>query len=157
MPGFSLAEVVVCLGILALALVVSVTLFLSMFRSAEKSSHNVSGVMVAETVMTQVLHDIFLGLRPGLTKADFFANNSPPSPPLSGSLVLSNTEYQYEMDYATVTSTTGTDLGAGLSGNRLKVVTVTCWWWGPTAASQRAGQGRLSVQIRRLVNENARF
>lgn len=140
-----------------MAAVMSVGVFMSLFKNSEKSSHTTAGVMVAETVINQQLHDIFLGVHPTLTKAIFFANDSPPNPPLLGKLTLSNTDYQYRMDYVTVQTTAAAPLGAGLTGNRLKAVTVTCWWWGATATSQRAGQGKLSVQVRRLVNENARF
>ena len=140
-----------------MATVMAVSFFMSLYRSSEKSAHNSSGVMVAETVINQQLHDIFLGLHPSLTKANFFATNSPPGAPLTGSLTLSNTEYQYQMDYVTVQTTSGTDLGAGLSGNRLKAVTVTCWWWGASSTSTRVGQGKQTAQVRRLVNENAKF
>ncbi len=152
-----MAELILSLGILAVTLIAVSTLFISLYRSSEKSSRQTAGVVVAETVLNQLLHDIFLGLRPGLSKADFFNNNSPPAAPIEGNLVLSNTEYLYRFEYVTITTTSGTVLGAGLGGNRLKSVTVTCWWWGSNENSMRQGLGRLSVQLKRLVNENAKF
>lgn len=153
--AFSLAELVLCLGILAIALISITSLFIGLFRSSDKSSHSATGESVAITVLNKQLHDIFLGLHPTLTKAAFFASDSPPA--ITGSLVLSNTEYQYQIDHVTIQSAvSGGDLGAGLSGNRLKAVTVTCWWWG-NAGSNRAGQGKLMVQTRMLVNENDQF
>lgn len=151
--GFSLAEVILCLGILAIALVMTVNLFLSVQRGGDKNRHTATGTLVAETVMNQFLHDVYQGVHPTLTKAAFFGADAS----LSGNLVLGNTEYFYQIDYQTVVSTAGTDLGAGLSGNRLKAVQVTCWWWGVAPTSQRSGQGKLSIQLRKLVNENASF
>jgi len=151
--GFSLAEVILCLGILAVALVMTVNLFLSVQRGGDKNRHTATGTLVAETVLNQFLHDVYQGVHPTLTKATFFSADAS----LSGSLALSSTEYFYQIDYQTVVSTAGTELGAGLGGNRLKAVQVTCWWWGAGPTSQRSGQGKLSVQLRKLVNENASF
>lgn len=153
--GFSLAELILCLGILATALVFLTSFFISLYHSADKSGNTSSGVHVAETVLNQQLHDIYRGTHPTLTKATFFATNGPS---LTGRLQLASTEFQYQMDFATVqNAASGGDLGAGLPGNRVKAVTVKCWWWGSNANSQRTGQGRLSVELHRLVNENDEF
>lgn len=153
--AFSMAELVLCLGILAVALVILTSFFISLYRATDKSGNTSAGTRAAETVLNQQLHDIFRGTHPTLTKAGFFAGSA--SPGISGTLQLGQTEFQYQVDYATVASSAGGDLGAGLSGNRLKSVTVRCWWWGAQANSQRAGQGRLSVELHRLVNENDEF
>lgn len=150
-----MAELVICLGIIALALVVLASFFISLYRSANKSGNTASGARVAETVINQQLHDIFRGTHPTLTKASFFATNA--SPGITGQLQLDQTTFQYQMDYATVQANGGGDLGASLAGNRLKSVTVTCWWWGSGPTAQRTGQGRLSVRLQRLVNENDEF
>ena len=153
--GFSLAELVLSLGLLTVAMVMLSSLFVGLYRGSDKSGNQSTGLNAAETVLNQQIHDIFKGTHPTLTKAAFFASNSPPG--LSGSLTLSSTEFLYQFDYVTVQSNLGTDLGVGLSGNRLKAVTVTCWWWGQAANSHRAGLGKLSVQLRRLVNENDQY
>lgn len=144
-----MAELVLCLGILTVALVFLTSFFVSLYRSTDKSGNTAAGTRAAETVLNHQLHDIFKNTHATLTKAAFFAGDAG----LSGSLQLGQTEFQYQMDYATVQSSGGGDLGAGLTGNRLKAVTVRCWW----AGGQRAGQGRLSVEIHRLVNENDEF
>jgi len=153
--GFSLAELILCLGILATALVFLTSFFISLYRSADKSGNTAAGVRVAETVINQQLHDIFKGTHPTLTKVLFFTTNGPS---VTGSLQLASTEFQYQMDFVTVQNAIGSgDLGDGLPGNRVKAVTVKCWWWGADAASRRTGQGRLSVELHRLVNENDEF
>ena len=153
--GFSLAELILCLGILATALVFLTSFFISLYRSADKSGNTAAGVHVAETVINQQLHDIFKGTHPTLTKTGFFTTNGPS---VTGRLQLASTEFQYQMDFVTVQDAVlGGDLGAGLAGNRVKAVTVKCWWWGAGATSQRSGQGRLSVELHRLVNENDEF
>lgn len=149
--GFSIAELVLCLGILTVALVFLTSFFVGLYRSTDKSGNTAAGTRAAETVLNHQLHDIFKNTHVSLTKAAFFAADAAPG--VSGSLQLGQTEFQYQMDYATVRSSGGGDLGAGLTGNRLKAVTVRCWW----AGGQRAGQGRLSVEIHRLVNENDEF
>lgn len=149
-------ELVICLGLLALAVILLTSFFVSLYRSADKSGNTAAGIRVAETVINQQLHDIFKGLHPAITKASFFATDA--SPGLTGNLQLDQTEFQYQMDYVTVQANGGGgDLGASLSGNKLKSVVVTCWWWGPTPNAQRAGQGKLSVRLQRLVNENDEF
>jgi len=152
--GFSLAELILCLGILATALVFLTSFFISLYHSADKSGNTAAGVHVAETVINQQLHDIYKGTHPTLTKTGFFNTNGPS---IVGSLQLASTEFQYQMDFVTVQNTSGADLGSGLPGNRVKSVTVKCWWWGPVSTSQRTGQGRLSVELHRLVNENDDF
>lgn len=146
-----MGELTISLGILATALVILTIFFISLYHAGDKSGNTATGTRAAETVLNQQLHDIFHGTHPSLTKATFFAGDA--SPGVTGQLLLGATEFQYQMDYATVRSTAGGDLGASLSGNRLKSVTVKCWWWG----EQRAGQGRLSVTLSRLVNENDEF
>ncbi|MBX3171221.1 MAG: prepilin-type N-terminal cleavage/methylation domain-containing protein [Candidatus Eremiobacteraeota bacterium] len=153
--GFSLAELVLCLGILAVALIFLTSFFISLYRATDKSGNTAVGTRVAETVINQQLHDIFKGTHPTLTKAGFFAADAAPG--VSGVLQLGQTEFQYQLDYATVPSSGGGTLGAGLASNRLKKVTVRCWWWGTGANAQRAGQGRLSIELHRLVNENDEF
>lgn len=151
-----MVELILCLGILALAVVVLTSFFISLYRSADKSGNTAAGTRVAETVINQQLHDIFKGTHPTITKASFFANDAAPG--LTGQLQLDQTLFQYQMDYVTVQANGGGgDLGASLSGNKLKSVVVTCWWWGGGPAAQRAGQGKLSVRLQRLVNENEDF
>jgi len=144
-----------CLGILAVALIFLTSFFISLYHASDKSGNTATGTRAAETIINQQLHDIFKGTHPTLTKAGFFAGDATPG--ITGSLQLGQTEFQYEMDYATVQSSAGGSLGAGLGSNRLKAVTVRCWWWGADANARRAGQGRLSVELHRLVNENDEF
>lgn len=151
--GFSMAELILCLGILATAIIFLTTFFISINRLSSKSDNTSIGAHAAETVLNQQLHDIFKGVHPALTKATFLNNNA--SPGISGSILLGVTQFQYQMDYATVQAGAGGDLGG--SQNRLKLVTIHCWWWGANANAQRTGQGRLSVELRRLVNENDKF
>lgn len=137
-----------------MVLVTIAALFISMYRSQEKASHGSTGVLATETVLNTNLHRIFTGGHPTLTKTAFFSTDAPPSPSIEGSLNLGATEYLYKMDYSTVSSPAGVPVGTGLSGNRLKLVTVTCWWWAADAVQARAGYGRQSYTVQRLVNEN---
>lgn len=133
------------------------TLFTAAFRSQGKASRSSVGQKAAETVLVGKLHAIYKGLHPGLTKANFLSQDAPPSPALEGSLVLSGTEFFYRMDYQTVLDTGGDPLGRGLSENRLKMVGVTCWWWSANENQTRAGTGRQSLRLQRLVNEHDQF
>jgi hypothetical protein len=155
--AFTLAELLLSLALMTIVIVTVASLFISMYRTQEKSARSSTGVRVAETVINAKLHSIFSGLEPGLSKAQFFANDAPPQPVLSGSLVLSGTEYLYRLEHETVVQPGGTTLGSGLAENRLKIVSVTCWWWGADEASTRAGHGKQTVSLRRMVNENDKF
>lgn len=155
--AFTLAEVLLSLALMTIVIVTVAALFISMYRTQEKSARSSTGVRVAETVINSKLHSIFSGLEPGLTKAQFFTNDAPPQPPIDGKVDLSGTEYLYRMEYETVVQPAGTTLGSGLAENRLKVVQVTCWWWSPDATTNRAGYGKQTVTMRRMVNENDKF
>lgn len=152
--AFSLLELVLSLGLLASALVVLVTLFIQLFHSGDKAGHTASGVRVAETVLNQQLHAVFHDSHPLYTLAAFWANDGT----VDGVLRIAATDYSYQLDFATVvTGAGGSSLGASLADNRLKAVHVKVWWWGASADSTRTGQGRLTVELRRLVNENDEY
>lgn len=149
--AFSLLELVLSLGLLAAALVVLVTLFIQLFQAGNKAGHTASGVRVAETVLNQQLHAVFHDAHPLYTRAAFWSTDGT----VDGGLQLAATDYSYQLDFTTVVSNTGgATLGASLAENRLKAVHVRVWWWGPGADSTRTGQGRLTVELCRLVNEN---
>lgn len=149
-----MAELLLATALITVVLLTVAGVFLSIFRSQEKSSHGETGAVAAETVLNSKLHNIFAGVEPGLTKADFFANNSPPATELSGNLLLAGTEYQYRVDYETVVDSSGVALGSSLPENRLKLVRVTCWWWNAAPGDTRQGYGKQSYTLQRLVNEN---
>lgn len=155
--AFSLAELLLSLALLTVALVTVGALFISMYRTQEKASRGSTGVLAAETVLNTKLHAIFHGLEPGLSKTDFFNNDAPPQPSLEGRLLLSGTEYIYKLDYSTVPGPGGAPLGSTLAENRLKLVSITCWWWTADATATRAGFGKQTYSTQRLVNENDKF
>jgi hypothetical protein len=155
--AFSLAELVLSFALITVVLLTVASLFTAAFRTQGKAGRSSIGQKAAETVLVGKLHAIYKGVHPGLTKANFFAQDAPPNPVLEGSLVLSGTEYVYRMDYQTVVDGAGDPLGRGLPENRLKLVGVTCWWWSADENQTRAGTGKQSVRIQRLVNENDQF
>lgn len=156
--GFSLAELMVALGMIAAMSLVVFALFLQLVKGAEKQTHLAAGVVLAEELMTERLQVIFNDAEPGLTKDDFFSTDSPPNAPLQGTMALGTTTYTYEMNYETVTNTFGDEVGGDpAANNRLKRVDITIWWWTGDPEEARQGYGLLRAGSSRFVNEQMDF
>lgn len=135
-----------------------VALLLQLIRGTEKQSNLAAGSVLAEEVMTERLQVIFDNAEPGLSKNDFFDNNSPPDSPLEGTVALGQTTFTYRMNYQTVNNTGGNPVGGSAANtNRLKRVDITVWWWTDDPDNPRAGQGYLRTSATRFVNEKLDF
>lgn len=156
--AFSLAEVIVALGVASGAFLVVAALFTQLLRGNQKEADLAAGALIARAVMTERLQKIFAGLEPGLTKEEFFAQNAPPLAPLEGTVTLNRSVFTYRITHQTV-STSGSDPLGGPAdrNNRLKKLNVVVWWWADEENATRSGYGDLRVEATRLVNENASF
>lgn len=156
--GFSVAELVVCLGLLAIMSLAIVALILQLLRGSDKESHLAAGNVLAEQIMTERLQAIFSDSVPGLTKDQFFDTDSPPAAPLEGIVVLGTTEFTYQMSYQTIFNTGGVPVGGDVADtNRLKRVDIKVWWWTDDPDNPRAGHGYLRTTATRFVNEKMDF
>lgn len=150
--GFSLIEVIFALGLLGVGILTVIALFGQLARDAQKATDVGAGVLAAESVLNKTVHDILNDMGP-ITRADFFANNSPPNDPIQGTITANKTIMTYEITYRTVQDSSGAVLGAALPENTTKLVELTMWWWTDNPDAHRAGYGFLRTSASRLVNE----
>ncbi len=150
--GFSLIEVVLAMGLLAVGILTVLGLFGQLSKEAQKASDTGAGILAAESVLNRTVHEILDDTGP-VSRADFFGNDSPPAAPIQGTITANRTVMTYEITYRTVQNTAGGGLGAALPENRTKQVDITMWWWTENADSHRAGYGFLRTSATKLVNE----
>jgi prepilin-type N-terminal cleavage/methylation domain-containing protein len=150
--GFSLIEVIIAMGLLGVGILTVLGLFGQLTRDAQKATATGAGVLAAESVLNRTVSEILSDVGP-ISRADFFANDSPPSAPIQGTITANRTIMTYEITYRTVQDTAGGGLGAGLPENRTKHVELNMWWWTDNPDSHRAGYGFLRTSASKLVNE----
>ncbi|MEW6280963.1 MAG: hypothetical protein AB1758_20285 [Candidatus Eremiobacterota bacterium] len=155
--AFSLAELMVSVGIVAVGILMVIGIFIGLLHQSQRSADRSAGTVVASSMLNQEIYQILNNTHPTVTKADFFDLDSPPEPPLQGTVNLNGTVFTYTVRYQTVDDNTGSPLGDGLNNARVKRTDVTVWWWTDTADTARKGYGYLRTQLTRLVNEGDTF
>lgn len=142
--GFTLAELLLAVGLLALVILTLAALITSAIRSNEKGTRTAQAVDVADALLARRLYDVEWDLPPG-TRDAFWAASGAWLPPTTAT--MGGVDYQYTVFADTVA-------GVGGAGNRLKKVDlVMSWWDSGQGGGQRQGYGRLEVQASRLVSE----
>lgn len=148
--GFTLAEALVSLAILAFVLLALSGLFIALLRGGAKSSHTATGEILAEQITTEKLGKIYAVQN---LKDQFFAQDTPPASAFTGTVDLGTTTYNYQIFHKTILDTDGNPVGG--DHNRLKKVDTTIWWWNDNPDDARAGYGKLVVHSTRLISEKA--
>lgn len=144
--AFSLAELVLATGTIAACILTLMVLVLSLSRSSRKSVNTSAAELAADQILTRILY-----------QADWndhanFWDTPNHSPYRSGSYSLNRTDFSYTLDASEVRDTSSTAVGAGQTQNRLKMVNLRVTWWDGNSGP-RAGTGKLSTQVQRLVHE----
>ena len=127
--GLSLVELILAMGILSIAIVLIVGLFLSLLRSSTKTADLTTGMFFGREKLREVIeHDQYwpvpadqatgLYTTDAATQTEFFSRVS--STPLSGSAP------DYKGGY---------------------YISVDVWWWSAAPGQQRTGQGVLSTRV----------
>lgn len=148
--GFTLAELLLAIGLLVILLITVALMTILGLRSNQKSLNHDQALQVAEKQLERVLETARLDQPPG-TRAGFWGSDSPLTPYERDVTRLGNTDYTYAIYTQTVQDlTTGSALGG--ADNRVKKVDVVVWWY-DSDQSSRQGYGRLSVRASRLTNE----
>lgn len=157
--GFSLAELMVSVGLISTAILLAIGVFTALLRSTQKSADRSSGAVVAGSVLNDEIYSIFSGTHPTMTKNAFFTNNSPPGGPLLGTVNLNGTLFSYQIYHTTLQDVSGGGgtIGDVMAANRLKRADITVWWWTPQAENQRSGYGYLRTGLSKLINEKQEF
>lgn len=148
--AFTLGEVLVALGLIAVAILAVLALSISVARTSQEGVDQSVGGLVA----TQLLDSLVDRLRadpPGGLRKRFLDNDYTSSPFESGTIDNNGTEYEYEIFARTVVKTDGSPIGASM-GRRLKKVDVVVSWW-DAKDTQRQGYGKLQFFQSRLIGE----
>lgn len=154
MRAFSLAEFLVSLGIMAMALVALFNLAGSAVKMSSKTENLAIAGDIAELQMNKEVRLALLDQPPG-AREEFWNGDFASLPWREGKVTVNNTEFKYEIFALTVMdSQTGKPLGQELTTeNRVKKVEIVIWWMTSEADRERQGYGRLSTSATRLFNE----
>ncbi len=148
--AFSLAEVLLAAGTIVVCILTLCVLLIQLLRSSRKTVDVSVSELAADQIMSRVIYS-----GQYFDHAAFWAIQSPPAY-RSGKFVSNQTEFTYQVDAVTVlndnTGGTAPVGGTAVAVNRLKLVTLHLTWW-DGAAGNRAGYGKLSRDMTRLVHE----
>lgn len=149
--GFSLAELILSLGIIAVVAVMVAGIYTGMLGSAEKNSDRSAGAVLAESIVLDRVRQVITEQEPGLDRSSFFSTVGPAS--LSGTVLLNNTLYTYEVKYRQVRDPSGVVIGSQPEENRLLKLDARVWWWVEDPDQTRPGLGVMSTSWTRLMHE----
>lgn len=142
--GLSLAEVLLALGLLAIGILTLSGLSLSALKAGQKSS----SVMEAGQIAVMKLEEVGATAR---ADSSFWLADHLATPYEEGSVKVGKTEYTYRVFSRTLLDqTSGTELGSGVSNNRLKKLDIEISWFGD---SQRDGYGKRTLRESCLLNQ----
>lgn len=149
--GFTLAELMVAVFLVAVAMLSVFALTISVLRTDQKTRDTSVGrevaQMLAERTFARVRAD-----QPAGTRANFWENDFVGAPYETGSYKQGSTEFKYTIYAQTVVDTLGDSVGGNVDENRLKKVDVILSWW-DSDAHDRTGYGQLKVYSSHLFSE----
>lgn len=144
--GFSLAELILAMGTLAVCVLTILVLVVSLTRTSRKSVDTSVAHLAAEQILTQLTYDAQWNDHAA------FWDTPNHTPYRQGQVIVNRTDYTYELDAIEVRDTSSVPIGNGLGFNRLKLVTLRLSWWNGDSQN-RAGYGRLNTEVKRIVHE----
>ena len=150
--GFNLLELLIAIGIITIGILTALLAFIGMLSSPSKAGNKAAGALLATSLLTEQIYGVMSN---SVSKANFFAADSPPAAPLQGTVNLNGTIFTYSIAHQTLRNpATGTPLGAALPENRTKKAEITVWWWTNLPNDTRAGYGYLRTRMSRFINES---
>jgi len=154
--GFSLAETIIAMGVIAGVFLVVAALFTQLLRGTQKEADVTAGTLLTQKVMTDRLQRIYANLDPVFPSKDQFFSTDAPA--LEGTVILNKTTYSYRITHQTIDNVdTGEPLGGDPSNqNRVKKLDALVWW-GEEPEAVRSGTGLQRMRATRLINENFSF
>ena len=149
--GFSLLELVISVGILALAVLMVIGLFSYLVFATQKSVDETAGTVVAQAALQSEVerliydadvHDRFVA---GIYNLETLISQ--------GSTTLNHAVFTYQIYTVDLPS-----LGGNI-GDPLRQLRVVCWWWSDSAVPShqvpshhtRSDYGNLSVELTRMI------
>ncbi len=149
--GFSLAELILSLGFVALAILSVLGLSLGVMRTDHKALERAAGTLVAEQIVERLRAQL-LADEPAGFREHFLHEEHNGTPWDEGSIKNGKTIFYYSVRAISVVDTDGNKVGASSDGNRLKKVDVHVWWAGEDTQT-RQGSGQLEVRVTQLISE----
>lgn len=146
--GFSLLEIIIAIGVLAIAIVTVTALFTKVLRGSQKSVDLSRGTMLAQAIISERIYntfddDVVKDLWWTRVDAGIYAG---PSNFWESQTV---NDMRYVLYAAPVTA-------LGAQPYRAAKVDVVVWWWdSQQTGGAREGYGELRTEVSRLVNESA--
>lgn len=153
--GMTLAEVLLAIGLLTVALLALIGQSALLANSSQKMDDQTVALDIAQSVLERHARAAQLDQPPG-ENALVSARNDVATPYSEADELVGGTTYSYQLYISDVmNSTTSEILGTGPSGTesanvKLKRFDVKVAWWGGDQ-QQRAGYGNLEVRSTRLV------
>jgi hypothetical protein len=145
-------EVVLGLGIAALALMAMASVCASAMRASQKGIDRGAAAAVADRQLTRqiqlVQDDSPAGDRARLWDQEFPFTAAPFS---TGQEQVGSMLFQYAIYASTVRDAGGWPVGGAMAGNRLKKMDIVVWWMSQDGS--RAGYGQLQYQTSRVISE----
>jgi len=145
--GFTLAEVLISVGILAVAMLGMLSLCATGMTVNKKSATTLTAAQVADRQLQRAIRRMVVDDYPEGARETFWDREFPyPSTPLAtGKEVVGSNTFSYALYANTL------PLPSSVTENRVKRVDIVVWWW--SDSGRREGYGRLQQQAFRLVNE----
>ncbi|MFN8606379.1 MAG: hypothetical protein U0931_02530 [Vulcanimicrobiota bacterium] len=150
--ALSLAEVILSVAILALALLAMLNLIGSALRSSSRTENLAIAGDVAEQQLTRNIYAAINDLPAGSSKK-FWDQDYTDLAWRQGSQQVNHMDFHYAI-YAQTLTDAQTGKPAG-NFNRLKKVDIVVWWMHSSSQGGRQGYGQLRTGATRLVNELA--
>ena len=150
LKAFTLGEVLVALGLIAVAILAVLALSISVARTSQEGEDQSVGGLVATQLMDSLI-DRLRGDASGVLRKKFLDKDHTSTAFEKGSVENNGTKYDYEIFAETVTKTDGNPIGEGMA-MRLKKVDVVVSWW-DAKDTERQGYGKLQFYQTRLVGE----
>lgn len=149
--GLSLAEMMVALGLISVAILAVLALSISIARVNREGTDRAIGGVVARQLVERLIDSLRADIPAGST-ADFWNNEHTSTPFESGIFRTNDTDFEFKIFASSVVDAGGDSVGGTTVGNRLKKVDVFVYWW-DSETEERQGYGKLEIQNTRLVSE----
>lgn len=142
--GFSLAELLLAMGLFAIVVLTFLGLATKLLQVDSKSLETSAGSLIAEQLIQRTEAQLS---GDAAARANFFAEAYDVTPWAEGQVVSDGRTFYY-----TVHARTVANVGTVAPSNRLKKIDFHVWWAGEDTQT-RQGQGRLEVRGTQLVSE----
>lgn len=155
--AFSLAEVLLAIAILAMAIVALFNLAGSAIKNASRTESLALAGDLAERELSRAIYSV-TNDQPAGSLANFWNNDFLTVPLRQGNVMVNNLEFQFAIYAQTLNdAASGSPVGmTTVTSNRVKKVDIEVYWMQASATSPRQGYGRLRTGATRIVNEVAR-